>query len=293
MPLWLIPLSLAADPGTPAPGPLEIGPGVSDPGTIGDGRRTEIVLSWASVGFAPAVPESPAIGPDLLALGPNGLAAVYDPLGKRVIVVGGATFAVPAADDLAFTAGATLLVLNDRARTLRAYTPAGDLLGERALPGLVPPGGFLGLDGETVCSVDVFGGCHPLAVVRGDPLAVVRGDPLGAPSGPALRPAARRMEKQGDALLVDGERVVTGIGRGGGRLLGDWLIVETMDEGTVTRSAVPVSRGRAAPVVEDAIPLPVRGRLYAPARDVSVAPDGSLGWIDPRADGLHLVRVAP
>jgi hypothetical protein len=268
MPLWLVPLSLAGEPvGVP-------GPDVSAPGAL----RDEVVLAWSTVGFAPAAPESPAIGPSLLALGPDGRAAVYDPLGRRVIVVGAGAFPVGAAADLAFTSAGVLLVMDDAGRSLRAYAVGGKLLGERAFPGIVPPGGSLGLDGDIACSIDPFGNCHPLAEVSSD-------GALGAAAGPGLRPPERRVVNQGGALLVDGHRVATLPGRGGGRILGDWLLVETMDEGTATRRAVPLDGGAT-------VALPVRGRLYAPARDVAVSPDGDLGWIDPRTDGLHLVRVA-
>lgn len=279
MPLWLVPLSitplaLAAEPvlvGGPNPG----GPA---PSTV------EIVLSWAEVGLRPAVPESPAIGPDLLALGPEGAAAVYDPLGRRVVVVGGRAFPVAGADGLAFTAAGVLLVMDGTARTLRAYDTDGALLDEQAFPGLVPPGGTLSVTGgafdtSAVLSVDAFGNGHPLA-------AVSAAGALSAPTGAALVPPTRRVVRTGTSLLVDGARVATLDGRGGGRLFGDWLLVEAMNDGAVSRTAIPLDGGAA-------VTLPVRGRVYAPSQDVAVGPDGSLGFLDPRADGLYVVRVAP
>ncbi|MFN7143623.1 MAG: hypothetical protein ACK4YP_07610 [Myxococcota bacterium] len=269
MSLWIVSMALAGEP-VVVGGPEPIAPAL---------QRSEIVLAWGEVGLRPAVPESPAIGPDRLAVGPDGRSAVYDPLGKRVLVVGGASIPVPAADGLAFTAAGILLVMDDRARLLRAYRDTGAFVAELPFPGVVPPGGTLAVDGASVLSVDVFGNGHPLATVS-------TSGALQAPSGPALVPAARKVVRNGTSLVVDGRAVATVEGRAGGRLVGDWLIVEAMDDGAVTRAAIPLDGGSP-------VSLPVRGRLYAPAQDVAVGPDGDLAWLDPRADGLHLVRVSP
>jgi hypothetical protein len=269
MPFWLVPLTFAGEP---------VVVGSPDP-RAPSGLRGEVVLPWSVVGLEPKATDAPAIGPDFLTLGPDGLAAVYDPLGKRVIVVGEGAFPVPAATDLAFTDDGVLLVLDDSARSLRAYDIDGALLGERPFPAIVPAGGSLGIDGVTACSVDVFGNCHALATLA-------PGGALDVVHGPSLRAPARQLVRDGATLRVDGKAVVTLPVRGGGRLLGDWLLVETMDDGTASRRALPVDGGAA-------VTLPVRGRVYTPQRDVAVGPDGDLGWLDPRADGLHLVRVSP
>lgn len=270
MPVWMVSIALAAEP--------VVVVGTSDPDAPGP-IRSEVVLEWDVVGLRDAQPESPAIGPDHLALGPDGVAAVYDPLGKRIFVVGGSAFRVPGADGLAFTARGVLLVLDDSARRLRAYRADGALLDEEALPGVVPPGGALRVEGTVVTSVDVFGNGHPLATVS-DNGALTR------PSAPSLVPPARRVVRSGSSVVVDGRTVATFTGRGGARLVGDWLLVEAVDDGAVTRRAIPLDGG-------DAVELPAAGRLYAPAQDVAVAPDGDLAWIDPRVDGLWLVRVTP
>ncbi len=269
MPLWMVSIALATE-------PIVIGESDPDAPSL---QRTEVVLSWSEVGLRPAAPESPAIGPDHFAVGPRGVSAVYDSLHKRVVVLGGASFPVAASDGLAFTAAGVLLVLDDRSRTLRAYGTNGALLDSSAYPGVVPPGGWLRVEGAVVASVDVFGNGHPLATVSAN-------GALTAPTAPGLVPAARRVTRSGSALVVDGRTVALVEGRGGARLLGDWLVVEAMDDGAVTRSAIPLDGG-------ETVSLPVRGRLYAPAQDIAVGPEGDLAWIDPRADGLHLVRVAP
>ncbi|MDP2315190.1 MAG: hypothetical protein Q8P41_19985 [Pseudomonadota bacterium] len=274
MPLWLVPLSLT--PMSFAAEPVLVG---SPQSRVPAAITVEVVLSWNEVGFRSAAPESPAIGPDLLALGPDGAAAVYDPIDRAVVVVGGKSFPVAGADGLAFTAAGVLLVMDNAARTLRAYDRGGALLDEQAFPGLVPTGGYLAVSGAAVLSVDAFGNGHPLAVVS-------TAGVLSAPKGAALVPPARRLVRTGSSLLVDGTAIATFTGRGGGRLFGDWLLVEAMNDGTVSRTAIPLDGG---PTVS----LPVRGRVYAPSQDVAVAPDGALGFLDPQPDGLHVVRVAP
>lgn len=273
MPLWLVPLSLtslslAAEP-VLVGGPDPVGPA---PITL------DVVLSWTEVGLRPAAPESPAIGPDLLALGPDETAAVYDPVRRQVVVVGGPRFAVPRADGLAYTSAGVLLVMDGSARTLRTYDTSGTLVDEQAFPGIVPGGGSLALDEPLVLAIDPFGNGHPLALVT-------MSGALSPPQGASLVPPARRVVRSGSSLLVDGETIATFTGRGGGRLLGDWLVVEAMNDGAVSRMAISLE-GRVT------VSLPVRGRVYTPTQDVAVAPDGGIGWLDPRTDGLHLVRVS-
>jgi hypothetical protein len=265
---WLFGAALAAEPLVEVPDPRAPG-----------GLRAEVVLTWSEVGLAPARVESPAIGPDRVAAGPGDLVAVHDPVGGRVVVPGVGAVAVQGVDGLAFTASGVLLVMDDRARRLRSFDIEGALLDDQPFPGVVAGGGVLVVDGELVLSVDVFGNGHPLAFVGAT-------GALTPPAEPALVPPARRVVRQGAMILVDGRAVASVGARGGARLLGDWLLVESLDAGVVTRRAIPLEGG-------DAVELPARERIYAPAQDVSVGPDGDLAWIDPRADGLHLVRVSP
>ncbi|MES2642451.1 MAG: hypothetical protein V4850_23410 [Myxococcota bacterium] len=268
MPLWLVALSYGAE-------PIVVG-SVPDT-TIDVAVSVEVVVPWSEAGLVPARAESPPIGPDLLAMGPDGEVAFYDPVHASVVIVGMGSFPVAGVDDLLFTPSGTLLVLSGG--FLSAYDASGVLVERRALPGMVPPGGALGLDGSVVCSLDLFGGCHTIAIMTG-------GGGLASYDGPSLRPPTRVVRRVGDALFVNDRRIATLAGRGGGRLLGDWLLVEEMDDGTVSRRAVSLRDGAE-------VALPVEGRLYAPSRDVACAPDGTLGWIDPRADGLHIAQVTP
>jgi hypothetical protein len=268
MPLWLVPLSFASEPVVVG------GPDPRNPAPV----TVEVVLSWAEVGLLAARPESPAIGPDLLALGPYDAAAVYDPLRRRVLYVNGPSFSVPGADGLAFTSAGILLVMDGSARTLRTYDQDGVLVDEQPFPGIVPPGGNLAVDEPLVLAIDPFGNGHPLALVT-------LSGALSAPKSLSLVPPAHRVVRSGSSLLVDGATIATFEGRGGGRLLGDWLVVEAMNEGSVSRMAISLEGGLQ-------VSLPVGGRLYAPAHDVAVGTDGGIGWLDPQSDGLHLVRVS-
>lgn len=270
MALLLVPLSFAAE-------PIVVGGGG---GPDVGGLREERLVGWDQVGFVPSRPESPAMGPDRLALGPGGAAAVFDPVSHRVLVIGGGSFAVTGLDGLAFTSSGVILVMDDGARRLTAWDPSGALLDQRAFPGLVPPGGTLVVDGDLALSRDVFGNDHPLATVGSS-------GALTAPDAAALLAAPRVVQRVGTQIRVDGVTVAEVSGeRGGARLLGDWLIVESLAAGVVTRAAISLDGGTR-------VNLPARGRLYAPTEDVAVSPEGELGWIDPRTDGLHLVRVTP
>lgn len=268
MSLWIVSMALATEPGARVPG-------VSPAGVA---LRSELVLTWAEVGFRAAGPESPAVGADLLAVGPAGSWAVYSPVGRRIVTATSA-WSVSGADALAFTDAGLLVVMDDRARSLVVYGEDGEILGRRGFPDIVPHGGALAVVGSLLVSVDVFGNGHPLASVNESGVLV-------PPSKNTLRAPTRRVVTSGTSVLVDGRRVASVGERGGARLLGDWLLVESVSQGDVSRVAIPLEGG-------ETLNLPVRGRLYAPTVDASAAPDGTFGWMDPQPDGLHVVVVTP
>lgn len=267
MALWMVSMALAAE-------PIVVTAGGGGPAPL----RSEVVLTWAEVGLRPAVPESPAIGPNLFAVGPAGSWAVYSPVGKRILTATSA-WPVPGADGLAFTESGMVVVMDDRARTVRVFGEDGEIFDTLPFPDIVPVGGTLAVVGVSVLSVDAFGNGHPLATVDD------RGT-LRAPTKTTLVAPSRRVTRSGASVVVDGRTVATVSGKGGARLLGDWLLVETLGESGASRAAIPLDGGAA-------LTLPVRGRLYAPTQDASAASDGSFGWIDPRTDGLHVVVVTP
>lgn len=234
----------------------------------------EAVLPWEAVGFAPAAPERTALGPQHLAAGPDGLAVVYDPVGKRVVVlrdlaIEGA-FAIGRVDDLAIGPdGEIVAVIGRRVHLLDA---SGAELDRFDVPALVPTGVDVEVRGDEVVGLDPFGNVRPIARIDGHALT--------ATDGPALRkvPAAARVDVPG--ALKTGTRAFEGGGT-------TWLVVDAVV------SDAPIAVERWAQVGGTHVDLPVDERLYAPFGDLAVDADGRLLVLDPREDGLHLLRVSP
>lgn len=253
-------------------------------GGVGDGagmHRNEVVIPWSALAFQAARTESPAVGPDLLAVGTRARVAMYDAVDDSVTIVGApvAPFSVGHADGLAVSNAGQVVVLDDSAREVRVYAADGGRVSAMGLPGVVPADGTLAIDGQTLLSVDIFGNGHRIATLS------VSGE-LGKTTGPAMQVPTHDIRRSGGTISVDGREVATRTGRVGARSLGRWLLVEAMDEGTVTRDAILLSDGTT-------VSVPVRGRMYAPRLDIASAGDGTLAWMDPRDDGLHVVTVTP
>ncbi len=257
--LPLLSLCLAAEPGVSFP-PLPTGrPGVP----------VELVLSWTDVRFRPAGPESAAYGPDMLAIGPDGAWAVVDAGGRRLLGSFGVLL-IGAVDGVAFAADGDLLV-QSHGVVLR-YAD-GVEVGKVSVPPLVPGGARLLSEGEDVYARDVFGNDHPVArapTVGGLEPALARGFAPG--------PVVRRSER--GVVTRDGEVVVSGALAA--RPVGACTLVEYGVRGAVSARELRCDDG--------AYDLPVDG-LYRPYAGVA-ASGADVAWLDPRADGLHLVRVS-
>lgn len=257
------------------------GGGVTVPRPDLPALEAEVVLPWSVVRLRPAAPEAPAVGPELLAVGSDGQWAVWDPV-ARVVLGAGFSVAVPHADGLVYTEDGDLLVLDDGARTLARYAVVGGAaasLARVAIPGLSPVGATLEIEDNLAVGRDVFGNLHPLADLAGGGL-----DPA---AGSQLLPAAHRARVEAGRLSVDGVEIgVSGVV--GARTVGEWVVVESGARGAITRrTAVSLVTGRQ-------VALPIRvGAPYRPVADVSVGPDGALAFLDPKTDGLHIVRVSP
>lgn len=239
-----------------------------DPLQPAPGARGERVVGWDQVGLAPAGPESAAFGPGRLAIGPDGAWAVWDVVNHRVIGSFG-EWGAAGVDGLAFAPDGDLLVLQGRA-LLRVD---GAQVASVAVPGLVPPGAELEVWGGVAMGVDALGNGHPVAMVDAGG--------LGPASGPSLVAPDPTVIVRGGDVLLDG--AVVARGALAARRVGDCAVVERGARGAVTGRALVCPGGRWE--------LPVDG-LYRPVGWIAADGLGGHAWLDPRADGLHLVRVS-
>jgi len=249
---------------------------------------TETVLSYADVGFEPARLEQLASGPDHIAAGPDGLIAMFDPVNLRIIVIRKQmelrSFSAPFVDDVAFTPEGHLVLLEGRSRVVSLWSQDGVHLDQRPLPGLVPAGIRLSVDGDEIYAKDIFGNRHPVAAVDGQQFI--------DSEGPRLLPPIHTVKWMGWGFEVDDVRiplppVINEAAHAGAQVVGDhWLLIDAvMKENpiAVTRVALHLETGKIQS-------LPVDNRHYVPQQDVD-AWGGVLFYLDPQADGLHLHEV--
>lgn len=234
-------------------------------------------MPWSEVGLRPAEMESPAIGPDHLALGAWGAWAVWDTVNHRIVSSVGIgadqarTLTLPAVDDLAFSDAGAILVLVERELMLLPG-PLTITIDSIPLPDLVPTGVSLAVEEGVAVGIDAFGNRHPIAQVHDLSLSAYVGPKLLPP------PYAVRVDKgvvYRDLAPVASEALAA-------TLVGDCVLVERGKRGSVTDRAV-LCNG-----VEH--PLPPPG-VYRPVDAIGVGPEGAIGWLDPQPDGLHIVRA--
>ncbi len=233
------------------------------------GVPVEVVVPWSVARFVPVGEESPAYGPDRLAIGPGGAWAVLD-AGRRTVLGSFGTLRIGAVEGVAFAVDGDLLVST---HGVVVRYRAGVEVGKVAIPPLVPGGAALQAEGEDVYARDVFGNDHPIArapAAGGFEPSVARGF---AP-GPVLRRSATGV------VTLDGRTLATGALAG--RPVGACAVVEFGARGAVT--------GRELRCADARWDLPLDGR-YRPYAGVA-AWGADVAWLDPREDGLHVVRVS-
>jgi hypothetical protein len=256
----------------------------------------ESVLAYDVVGFAPAAPEQPAMGPDLLAAGGNGRLAAWDPVHHRVLVVDGlktvGAFPVDGVDDLAVTAAGDVVM--EVGRTLILVDGSGAELARTEIPGIVPIQASLRIEGDALVAVDAFDNLHNVARIDGHAFAPAVGPALVEPAVAASTPPSMSPADAAAIARVDGgwsivETIVAARKdaiKVSARQLGKWMIVERVV------ADHPIAVERFAAIGGQQVALPVAGRAYVPARDLAVDAEGRLVVFDPEADGLHVVRIS-
>jgi hypothetical protein len=238
-------------------------------------------------------------GGDLVGAGPNGRAAFFESTDGRVCLVRDGriigTFRLPRLDGLAFNPEGALLVLDDMRRELTLHdADRGTLLDRRPVPELVPTGGRLELDGDSVFLEDVFGNRHPVATARGGRLLPPTSTRLSAVQ------ARISVEDRGASLHVavgaaqwdipDEPEVALSVYGSSP----PWLVVDRAT--TVPRRGLPVLRATReiwAPGAEQPLSVELHRLKYLPIAGVSAAPDGSLLLLLPLSEGLVLRRLEP
>ncbi len=246
--------------------------------------REEAILSYDQWGVFPGAPEEKAYGPDHLAAGPLGLAALVDPTRSRVMVLRDlqleGSFLAWGVDDLGFTEEGQLLLL--RGRTISLVRTDGTALSEMTVPDLVPTSIVLQVEGSRVWGADAFGNRHAIAEIG------IGG--LSAPDGRSYqRNPTRALIGVGQVTIGAWSFPVAGGAKMGVRVV-DNASVAVVDA-LVDTSPIRVSREIVTPSARWTLDL--AGRQYAPVDDVAVGSDGTLIWFEPLADGLHLYRTKP
>ena len=240
-------------------------------------------ISLEVLPVAPAAPDRQARGPGELAAGPDGLAALVDPVQRELVILQDGSFAhafaVDRVTDLAWTETGRLLALDGPGRTLILWSATGELLDTAALPGLVPQGITLVVEGDEVLGADVFGNLHPLALSRGPALSPPQDTSLRPGPGDLHWSARTRTLTVGDRVMPLPEAIEASAQR-----FGDWLVIEEVTQDhpiPVRRTARHLGTGHVAE-------LPVEGRTYVPDGDLALRPDGALLFLDPTPTGLRI-----
>ena len=249
----------------------------------------ETLLPYAVVGFEPGSVDEQPRGGELLTVGMRGQLALYNPVSAQVLLLDQA-YRVAATIDaidvgsMAWDEHGRLLLYAPHRRMLSLHGPDGALLDVAELPDIVPTGGQVVIDAAEVFIVDVFGNRHRAARLA---------DGLLLPEGRTVVPGPGRIRWEAELgrLTVDGVYwPLPDAIKASGRLIGeDWLLVDQV----VAESPIAATRTAMLRETGEHHSLPVEGRRYVPRADVVAGEAGQLLYLDPRMDGLYLVRVTP
>jgi hypothetical protein len=249
----------------------------------------ETRLPYSVVGFDPGAVDSPPRGGELLSVGPRGKLALYNPVSSAVIVLDRDHHVTAIVDaigvgSIAWIDDGRLLLYAPHRRELTLHGPDGALLDIAGLPDIVPPGGRVSVSAAEVFIVDVFGSRHRAARIA---------EGLLPPEGRTLVPGADRIrwEAEHGRLTVDGVHwPLPDAIKASARLIGsDWLLIDQV----VGESPIVATRTAVLRETGEHHSLPVEGRQYVPRVDVVSDEAGELIYLDPRVDGLYLIRVTP
>jgi hypothetical protein len=241
------------------------------------------------VGFQPASEDSHAVGPDFLTAGPKGVAALYDHVRHKVLVLtrdGAPTsFDAGQVDGLGFTRLGELLVIDTSQRQLRLYRLSGELQRSINLPreGVL---GALSFEDGVVYATAQDGQRRAIAELAGGMLRLPKR--TVELSKEQLLSLKGRVAG-GQLMQVAGvDHVVPEQARVSARRLGAWI--ELVIAATDAKGDVRVTRTlrRSGQVVT--LPDGAKGS-YAPVSDLAVATDGTVVYLEPGEKELTLVWI--
>jgi hypothetical protein len=243
----------------------------------------------ADVGFLPATEDAHALGPDYLAAGPKGGAALYDRVRRQVLVLNrdGARSAFDAGrvDGLSFTAQGEVVVIDGSQHQLRIYRPSGEL--QRKLD--IPRGRLLGalhLEDSVLYVTTSAGQRRAIAELAGGRLRLPqRSVDLSKEQLLSLKGRVAG----GQVMSVDGEsHTVPEKAHVSARRYGSWieLVIAATDEKGHVRVERTLRRRGQAVALPDGANAP-----YAPISDLAVATDGTVVYLEPGEKELSLAWV--